>query len=104
MKVGAVSTATITHATPAATYSHINQRNNEGDIALQTLPTDGMFNDRLGRGLDILMGGGRRFFLSNTVLDEEGVRGGRTDGRDLRAEFQGAGYNYVWNKAGFDAV
>ena len=104
MRVGAVSTATITHATPAATYSHINQRNNEGDIALQALPTDATYNRRLGRGLDILMGGGRRFFLSNTVLDEEGVRGGRADGRDLRAEFKNAGYNYVWNKTGFDAI
>ena len=63
MKVGAVSTAQITHATPAATYSHINQRNNENDIALQALPTDATYNERLGRGLDILMGGGRRFFL-----------------------------------------
>lgn len=104
MKVGAVSTATITHATPAATYSHTNQRNNESGIALQALPTDPTFNQRLGRGLDVLMGGGRRFFLSNSVFDEEGVRGGRTDGRDLRTEFKNAGYNYVWNKAGFDAV
>lgn len=32
MKVGVVSTAQITHATPAATYAHINQRNNENDI------------------------------------------------------------------------
>lgn len=38
MRVGAVSTATITHATPAATYAHINRRNNETDIALQALP------------------------------------------------------------------
>ena len=37
------------------------------------------------------MGGGRRFFVPNTVVDEEGVRGARTDGRDLRAEFQSGG-------------
>ncbi len=104
MKVGTVSTATITHATPAATYAHINQRNNENDIALQALPTDATYNARLGRGLDILMGGGRRFFVPNTVVDEEGTRGGRTDGRNLRAEFQAAGYNYVWNTTGFNAV
>lgn len=104
MKVGAVSTATITHATPAATYAHINQRNNENDIALQALPSDATFNQRLGRGVDVLMGGGRRFFVPTTVVDEEGVRGARTDGRNLRAEFQNAGYNYVWNAAGFDAV
>ena len=104
MKVGAVSTATITHATPAATYAHINNRNNENDIALQALPTDASYNNRLGRGLDILMGGGRRFFVPNTVVDEEGARGARSDGRNLRAEFQSAGYNYVWNTAGFNAV
>jgi alkaline phosphatase len=104
MKVGAVSTATITHATPAATYAHINQRNNENDIALQALPTDATYNDRLGRGIDVLMGGGRRFFVPNTVTDEEGARGARTDGRNLRAEFQSAGYNYVWNTGGFNAL
>jgi alkaline phosphatase len=52
------------------------------------------------RGIDILMGGGRRFFVPNSVVDEEGVRGARTDGRNLRAEFQSAGYTYVWNSAG----
>ena len=46
------------------------------------------------------MGGGRRFFVPNDVIDEEGVQRRRTDGRDLRAEFQAAGYNYVWNKSG----
>jgi alkaline phosphatase len=51
--------------------------------------------------VDILMGGGRRFFVPTTTLDEEGGAGARTDGRNLRAEFQAAGYKYVWNKAGF---
>ena len=104
MKVGVVSTAQITHATPAATYSHINQRNNENDIALQALPSDGTYNRRLGSGIDVLMGGGRRFFVPNGVVDEEGGAGGRTDGRNLRAEFQAAGYSYVWNSAGFNAL
>ena len=104
MKVGVVSTAQITHATPAATYSHINQRNNENDIALQALPTDGTYNERLGTGVDILMGGGRRFFVPSGVMDEEGGAGSRTDGRNLRAEYQAAGYSYVWNQSGFDAL
>ncbi len=104
MKVGAVSTAQITHATPAATYAHINQRNDENGIALQALPGDATYNARLGDGLDVLMGGGRRFFLPNTVFDEEGVRGARPDGRDLRAEFKAAGYKYVWNRTGFNNV
>lgn len=104
MRVGVVSTAQITHATPAATYAHINQRNNENDIALQALPTDGTFNKRLGKGLDLLMGGGRRFFVPNNAVDEEGGSGSRTDGRNLRAEYQAAGYSYVWNQSGFDAL
>ena len=104
MKVGVVSTAQITHATPAATYAHINQRNNENDIALQALPSDGTYNPRLGEGVDVLMGGGRRFFVPSGASDEEGGAGSRTDGRDLRAEFRAAGYTYVWNKAGFNAL
>lgn len=104
MKVGVVSTAQITHATPAATYAHINQRNNEGDIALQALPSDATFNRRLGSGLDVLMGGGRRFFVPASVRDEEGGTGGRADARDLRREYQQSGYTYVWNETGFNAL
>jgi alkaline phosphatase len=104
MKVGVVSTAQITHATPAATYAHINQRNNENDIALQALPRDATFNRRLGKGVDLLMGGGRRFFVPSGTQDEEGTSGARGDGRNLRAEYQSAGYTYVWNTSGFDAL
>ncbi|MGE3845206.1 MAG: alkaline phosphatase [Vicinamibacterales bacterium] len=104
MRVGVVTTAEVTHATPAATYAHVNQRNNQTDIALQALPTDVSYNDRLGKGLDVLMGGGRRHFVPNTVFDEEGVKGVRGDGRDLRTEFKTAGYKYIWNKTGFNAL
>jgi alkaline phosphatase len=104
MRVGVVSTAQITHATPAATYAHINQRNNENSIALQALPTDAAYNPRLGTGIDVLMGGGRRFFVPAGMPDEEGGTGSRTDGRDLRTEFQAAGYSYVWNAAGFSGL
>jgi alkaline phosphatase len=104
MRVGVVSTARITHATPAATYAHINNRDNENAIALQALPGDATFNQRLGDGIDVLFGGGRQFFVPSTAVDEEGGAGSRTDGRDLRAEFQGKGYTYVWNAGGFNAL
>lgn len=104
MKVGVVSTARITHATPAATYAHINNRDNENAIALQALPGDAAYNSRLGRGVDVLMGGGRQFFVPTTTTDEEGGSGSRTDGRDLRAEFRARGYSYVWNTAGFNGL
>lgn len=104
MRVGVVSTARITHATPAATFAHINNRDNENAIALQALPSDATYNSRLGRGIDLLMGGGRQFFVPNSVTDEEGGRGSRSDGRDLRQEFQAAGYSYVWNHGGFQGL
>ena len=102
MKVGVVSTARITHATPAATYAHINDRNFENDIALQSLPGDATYNSRLGKGIDVLFGGGRRHFCPGGTSDEEGGSCSRSDGRDLRDEFQDAGYSYVWNQQGFN--
>lgn len=102
--VGIVSTARITHATPAACYAKVNERNAEEAIALQLLPTDATYNTALGGGVDVIFGGGRRFFVPNGVADEEGSSGRRTDGRDLRAEFQAAGYTYVWNQAGFNGL
>jgi alkaline phosphatase len=104
MSVGVVSTARVTHATPAACYSHINNRDQEAAIALQALPTDATYNSALGTGIDLILGGGRQFFVPAAVTDEEGGTGSRADGRDLRAEFQSAGYSYVWNADQFDQV
>jgi alkaline phosphatase len=102
--VGIVSTARITHATPAACYSHINNRDEENDIALQALPGDAKYNTLFGAGIDLLAGGGRRHFVPSGVPDEEGANGNRPDGRDLRAEFQAQGYSYVWNSAGWNQL
>ena len=102
--VGIVTTARLTHATPAAVYAHVNDRNLENDIAAQLAPGGPGYNRRLGPGIDVLFGGGRRFFLPTGMTDEEGSAGRRTDGRDLRAEFRRRGYAYVWNQTGFDAL
>ncbi|MEZ5284772.1 MAG: alkaline phosphatase [Vicinamibacterales bacterium] len=104
MKVGVISTARITHATPAATYAHTNDRNDENGIAAQALPGDPTYNTALGDGVDLFFGGGRQFFVPQGTPDEEGGGGSRTDGRDLRAAFQSAGYSYVWNTAGFNGL
>lgn len=104
LRVGVVSTARTTHATPAATYAHVNDRNKENDIALQALPADPTYNTRLSNGLDILWGGGRRHFCPSGTNDEEGDSCSRSDGRDLRQEFQAAGYSYVFNEAGFNTL
>jgi alkaline phosphatase len=102
LRVGVVSTARVTHATPAACYAHIHDRDQEAAIALQALPGEQTYNRALGSGLDVILGGGRQFFVPEGVTDEEGDAGSRADGRDLRAEFQAAGYRYFWNADGFE--
>jgi len=99
--VGAVTTTRITHATPAATYAHICNRDAENTIAAQAVPGGAGYNAALGTGVDVLLGGGRGFFTPNTA------GGSRTDGRNLVAELQtatGGGYTYVSDKPGLDRV
>jgi len=54
---GSVTTARLTHATPAATYAHICHRDAEYDISRQAVPGGAGFNSALGTGVDVLMGG-----------------------------------------------
>ena len=97
--VGAVTTTRVTHATPAATYAHICHRDGENDIAAQFVPGSGKYNAALGTGVDVLLGGGWRFFVPNTVSG-----GSRTDGQDLTAKLVGAGYTYVNSGTAFKAL
>ncbi len=97
--VGAVTTTRVTHATPAATYSHICHRDGENDIAAQFVPGSGKYNAALGTGVDVLLGGGWRHFVPNTVSG-----GKRTDGKDLTALLQTAGYTYVSSGTAFKAI
>ncbi len=88
MSVGIVTTTRITHATPAAVFSHVPNRNWEGadrafpaaeramgckDIATQ------LVEFAPGGGLDVVLGGGIERFLPN------GSGGMRDDGKDLVA-------------------
>ena len=107
--VGVVSTARLTHATPASAYSHAADRNFEDDsklpegcavpdIAAQLL--DAM---KAGR-VDVAFGGGRRHFLPRDVKGEEGKGGKRTDGRNLIEEAKAAGALYAWNEESLAAI
>lgn len=113
MSTGVVSTARVTHATPAATYAHIADRNwatdkympkeaiaaGVKDIAWQLI--DMPFGD----GIDVVMGGGRRSFITTDTVDEEGKKGKRTDGRNLINEWQEkTGGTYIWNQQGFNDI
>ena len=97
---GVVSTARLTHATPAATYAHICNRNAENDIASQAVPGNANFNKALGKGVDVLMGGDSTYWQpkSGTLYN------GRSDGVNLITAMQTAGYNYVNDLTTFNAV
>lgn len=96
---GIVTTARVTHATPAATYAHICHRDLENDIAAQAVPGGAGYNGALGAtGLDVLMGGGRQFF--QPVKDG----GRRSDGRDLVTEMKAKNYAYVSNSSELNAI
>jgi len=88
--VGAVTTTRVTHATPAATYSHICHRDGENQIAAQGTPGNTLYNAALKDGMDVLLGGGRRHYLPQGTAGSK-----RTDTTDLTTQFTAAGYSYV---------
>lgn len=102
--VGIVTTTRVTHATPAAVFAHVNNRNLENEIAAQMVPGGAGFNTRLGDGLHVIFGGGRRHFLPTSVSDDDGLPGRRTDGRDLLGELRQLGYRYASNRQGLNAL
>lgn len=126
---GIISTARITHATPAATYAKSADRNWEDisdmpqqaidagckDIADQLVNFEANLEARYNGldvdGIEVVMGGGRRHFLPkdaafnspDAVSEKEGDR---SDGRDLINEWKSmytAG-KYIYDQAGFDAL
>jgi len=98
MATGIVTTTTLTHATPAGCYAHTLDRGDEAGIALALVPGSG--NPALGAGVDVLLGGGSRWFLPG----HHGSEGRRTDGRDLLREMEGAGYRVVRDAGGLDGA
>ncbi|MFZ6673325.1 alkaline phosphatase [Undibacterium sp. Xuan67W] len=99
LSTGVVTTTRVTHATPAATYSHICHRDLENDIAAAAVPGGIGYNTGLGTtGLDVLLGGGKQFF---TPFKDGGKR---SDGRDLVAEMKAKNYAYASNSTEFNAI
>ncbi|WDT84730.1 alkaline phosphatase [Alteromonas sp. 009811495] len=126
---GIISTARITHATPAATYAKSADRNWEDvsdmpeaavtagctDIADQLVNFEANLESNFEGldvdGIEVVMGGGRRHFLPkdaafNSPDAASTVEGDRTDGRDLTAEWQAMYTNgvYVYDQSGFDGI
>lgn len=88
LATGLVATSTISHATPASFGAHVRSRNDEAGIAAQLI--DGQ--------VDLLLGGGRQFFLPRSE------RGRRRDRRNLLSEAQEAGFTVAETAEQLDAI
>ncbi|MFB2871573.1 alkaline phosphatase [Aeromonas jandaei] len=88
---GVVTTTRVTHATPAATYAHLCNRDLEADIAAQLVPGGAGYNSALKEGVDVVLGGGSSFFLPKAD------KGKREDGRNLINEMKAKGYQFAGN-------
>ncbi|CAG0886542.1 unnamed protein product [Cyprideis torosa] len=115
-KTGVVTTARVTHATPAACYARSAMRrwecdgtmsrsareNNCKDIARQ------LIEDEPGRSLHVVLGGGRQCFVPRSTLDRDRIDRTtciRNDERNLIREWKkmkrqaGKTYRYVTTKS-----
>ncbi len=116
LSTGVVTTARLTHATPAATYAHAPERNWEDDHDLTLEANDNGCKDiarqliefPYGNGIEVAMGGGRRNFWPRNTLDleDEGKTGERDDQRNLTEEWVKNFDNsvFVWNQEQFDQI
>ena len=116
MSTGTISTARLTHATPAANYAHTANRDWESDADLSDEAKQNGCTDiaaqllafPFGDGLEVAMGGGRPNFLPETMTDPEDPEetGARTDGQNLTDMWTSQYENsaYVWNQEQFDAI
>jgi len=94
LSTGLITTTRITHATPAAFYAHVDNRDNESEIADQLSAS----------GVDLILGGGLQYFVGKNDSDPLGNAGKRDDERNLLAEFESQGYLLVYNRSSFQKV
>ncbi|XP_015782819.1 alkaline phosphatase isoform X1 [Tetranychus urticae] len=89
---GIVTTTRITHATPAAGYAHVSNRDWESDTDVAKFGASckdiarQLVEDAPGNKLNVIMGGGWKHFAGSNVSDptpSAGAAGGRTDGVNL---------------------
>lgn len=93
---GFVTTSRVTHASPSGIYAHTSERNWESDIDIinsgfdpvtcQDIAAQLVFG-KTGRGLNLIMGGGRSNFLPVNLTDEDGIQGRRQDKVNLITEW-----------------
>ncbi|XP_067050150.1 alkaline phosphatase-like [Acropora muricata] len=118
MSTGIVTTARVSHATPASAYAYSADRNWESDKDLKSKVLDDgtkcqdiakqLVDFPHGNGMEVVFGGGRRKFLHQNQSDPEypSKMGERLDGKDLIQQWLDKHENskYVWNQTGFDQI
>lgn len=113
MKLGLISTARITHATPAAAYAHSSERNWEYDAELSDESRAGGCRDIAAQFvesnmIDVTLGGGRRSFRrdSEAEPDYPDQMGRRADGVSLIEEWKmkNPDGKVVFDQAGFETL
>jgi alkaline phosphatase len=116
LSTGIVTTTRLTHATPAAAYAHVPEREWESDRSLteearQNGCTDiaaQLIDFPYGNGIEVALGGGRIKFFPKDATDPEGVSTtkGRQDNRDLAQEWtqKHSRSAYIWNQSQFDSI
>ncbi|XP_059614999.1 membrane-bound alkaline phosphatase-like [Phlebotomus argentipes] len=93
---GFVTTARVTHASPAGVYAHTANRDWESDADVvkskenpkmcQDIASQ-LINSDPGRKLKVILGGGRNKLLPKGMVDEQGSKGERIDGVNLIHEW-----------------
>lgn len=103
LATGILSTARITHATPASTYAEAANRNWEDDASFGNIDRAGcpdiasqLIEWPEGDGFEVAMGGGRSNFMTTETVDPEyeDRNGRRKDARDLTAEWRAKSDNH----------
>ncbi|XP_072028161.1 alkaline phosphatase, tissue-nonspecific isozyme-like [Amphiura filiformis] len=115
---GIVTTARITHATPANLYAHSASRHWEYDGKMPAqeaadgcIDIGAQFLENAAQ-VEVVLAGGRGYLTGNNTADPEypDKNGLRADGRNIIEEWQqlhqdqGDQSSYVWNAADFNAV
>lgn len=115
LATGVISTARLTHATPASTYAKSVSRDWEDDMSFDAGGTGDcpdiakqLIDWPVGDGFEIAMGGGRRHFLTDETFDPEytDTRGRRGDERDLVSEWAAKSdqHEVIYDGAAFEAT
>lgn len=97
LSTGFVTTTEVTNASPVGVYAHAANRNWEHNGAIekdgfdtsvcQDIATQ-LVHGEVGKHMRVIMGGGRREFLTTHDIDIDGNPGRRTDGKNLIKHWQ----------------